>query len=114
MGTWDILKIFLILGAMMGMMYGLLYLVKKYLYSFDKKGTSNSKIKVISTQTILPKKFVSLIKLNNTVYLLGISDQSVNLIDKIDEQILESEEKSNSEIPKQNFLSLLKANMGFK
>ena len=71
----------------MGMMYVLLYLVKKYLYSFDKKGTSNSKIKVISTQTILPKKFVSLIKLNNTVYLLGISDQSVNLIDKIDEQI---------------------------
>jgi flagellar biosynthetic protein FliO len=112
--TWDILKIFIILGIMMGIMYGLLYLVKKYIYSFDKKGNNNSKIKVISTQTILPKKFVSLIQLNNTIYLLGVSDQSVNLIDKFDEEELVEEEKSQSEFPRQNFLKLLKANMGFK
>lgn len=116
MSTWDIVQIFLILAVMMGIMYGLLYLVKKYLYSFDKEGSKESKVHIISTQTILPKKYVSVIQFNNTLYLLGVSDQSVNLIDKIDPSILESneqpEQKSTGE--KLNFLKLLKNNMGIK
>lgn len=114
MKTWDIIQIFLILGVMMGVMYALLYLVKKYFYSFEKKGGANSKIQVLSTQVILPKKYVSVIKFNEVVYLLGVSDQSVNLIDKVgsslDEEI--SDEIKDSEKP--NFLQLLKKNMGIK
>ena len=86
MNTWDIIKIFLILGAMMGIMYALLYLVKKYFYSFEKKGGASTSVKVLSTQVILPKKYVSVIQFNNSTYLLGVSEQSVNLIDKIEEQ----------------------------
>lgn len=114
MGTWDIIQIFIILAVMAGIMYGLLFLVKKYLYTFDKNGTNNSKIKIISTQAILPKKFVSVIQFNNNVYLLGISEQSVNLIDKIDENKFNQESSENLEKPKPNFLSLLKTNMGLK
>ena len=114
MKTWDIIQIFVILAVMAGIMYGLLFLVKKYLYTFDKNGKNNSKIKIISTQTILPKKFVSVIQFNNNVYLLGISEQSVNLIDKIDETIFNQESIENSYKPKPNFLSLLKTNMGLK
>jgi len=112
--TWDIVQIFIILAVMSGIMYGLLFLVKKYLYTFDKKGTNSSRIKIISTQTILPKKFVSVIQFNNNVYLLGVSEQSINLIDKIDENIFVQETTNNSEKPKLNFLNLLKANMGIK
>ncbi len=114
MKTWDIVQIFIILAVMSGIMYGLLFLVKKYLYTFDKKGTNSSRIKIISTQTILPKKFVSVIQFNNNVYLLGVSEQSINLIDKIDENIFVQETTNNSEKPKLNFLNLLKANMGIK
>lgn len=114
MNTWDIIRIFLILAVMMGIMYGLLYLVKKYLYSFEKKGGSDSRVKVISTQAILPKKFVSVIEFNNTVYLLGVSDQSVNLIDKLDASYLEDSNKEEAKIEKPNFLKLLKSNMGIK
>ncbi|MFZ1290321.1 MAG: flagellar biosynthetic protein FliO [Melioribacteraceae bacterium] len=114
MKTWDIVQIFIILAVMSGIMYGLLFLVKKYLYTFDKKGTNSSRVKIISTQTILPKKFVSVIQFNNNVYLLGVSEQSINLIDKIDENIFVQETTNNSEKPKLNFLNLLKANMGIK
>ncbi|MBK7104435.1 MAG: flagellar biosynthetic protein FliO [Ignavibacteriae bacterium] len=114
MGTWDIIQIFIILAVMAGIMYGLLFLVKKYLYTFDKKGNNNSKVKIISTQTILPKKFVSVIQFNNNVYLLGVSEHSINLIDKVDENIFVQESNNSLEKPKQNFLNLLKANMGIK
>jgi len=112
--TWDIVQIFLILAVMMGIMYALLYLVKKYLYSFEKKGGSDSRVKVISTQAILPKKFVSVIEFNDTVYLLGVSDQSVNLIDKLDSAYLENSKEEENIVKKPNFLKLLKSNMGIK
>lgn len=114
MSTWDVAQIFLILVIMMGIMYVLLYLVKKYLYSFEKKGGSDSKIQVLSTQTILPKKYVSVIRFNDSVYLLGVSDQSVNLIDKIDSSYLEDSTQNEAEKVKPNFLKLLKSNMGIK
>ena len=114
MNTWDIIQIFLILAIMMGVMYTLLFLVKKYLYSYDKKGKSNTKIKIISTQTILPKKYVTVIEFNSSVYLLGISDHSVNLIDKIDSNFVNEESEILKETEKPNFLKLLKTNMGIK
>ena len=114
MKTWDIIQIFLILGVMMGIMYALLDLVKKYFYSFDKKGSPESKVSVLSTQSILPKKFISVVKFNDTVYLLGVSDQSVNLIDKLDSNCLGESEYVESSTEKPNFLKLLKNNMGIK
>ncbi len=113
MGTWDVLKIFLILFAMMGIMYAILYFVKKYFYSYERKGDSSTTIQVLSTQAILPKKFVSVIRFNNSVYLLGVSEQSLNLIDKIEEYNIEKPLNETSNV-KPNFLHLLKKNMGFK
>ena len=89
-------------------MYGLLYLVKKYFYSFEKKGGVDSRISILSTQAILPKKYVSVVKFNDSVYLLGVSDHSVNLIDKLDSNYLDENNDSNNQIEKPNFLKLLK------
>lgn len=114
MSTWDILQIFLILAVMSAIMYGLLYLVKKYIYSYDKTGASDSRISVLSTQAVLPKKFVSVIKFNDKIYLLGISDQSVNLIDKLDSDSFDISEGEKNEQTKKSFLQLLKSNMGIK
>lgn len=115
MNTWDILKIFLILGAMVGIMYATLYFVKKYFYTFNNKETNSKRVNILSTQTILPKKYVSVIKFNNTIYLLGVAEQSINLLDKYEETD-EIEEDNTSESPekRQNFLQLLKQNMGIK
>ena len=114
MSTWDIIQIFLILGAMAGIMYGMLFLVKKYLYSFEKKGAADSRVQVLSTQAILPKKYVSIVRFNDSVYMLGVADQSVSLIDKVDSAYLEKIEKNETGEAKPNFLKLLKSNMGIK
>lgn len=114
MNTWDIIQVFLILGIMAAIMYGLLYLVKKYFYSFEKKGGADSRISILSTQAILPKKYVSVVKFNDSVYLLGVSDHSVNLIDKLDSDYLDEISDPNNKTEKPNFLKLLKYNMGIK
>ena len=114
MNYWDIVKVFVILLIMLGVMYLLLYLVKKYLYSFDKKGSNTLKIKVLSTQTILPKKYVSIIKFHDQLYLIGISDQSINLLDKLDQFIDDSNLDQDVNTEKPNFLKLLKKNMGLR
>lgn len=114
MSAWDVIQIFLILGAMAGIMYGMLFLVKKYFYSFEKKGGADSRVQVLSTQAILPKKYISIIKFNDAVYMLGVADQSVSLIDKVDPSYLEKTEKAETSEEKQNFLKLLKSNMGIK
>lgn len=111
MSAWDVLQIFLILAIMMGMLYGLLFLVKKYLYSFQKGGASGSQIEVLSTQALLPKKYVSVVKFKKSIYLLGVADGSVSLIDKLNDEKLENSLEENLEA-KPNFLSLLKSNMG--
>ncbi len=113
MNAWDIFKIFFILLIITLVMYGVLFWIKKYFYSYDKNGNSSSSVQVLSTQTILPKKFVSVIRFNNSIYLLGISEQSLNLIDKIEEYNFEKPVEKNLQ-NKPNFLSLLKKNMGFK
>ena len=114
MSAWDIVQIFLILAVMMGIMYAILYFVKKYMYSFDNKNKSNSKISIISTQTILPKKYVSVIEFNNFTYLIGVSDQSVNLIDKFNSENIVNKDFESENREKNNFLKLLKSNMGIK
>ena len=112
MSAFDIAKIFLILGAMLGVMYLLLYLVKKYLYSAESKGKGTLNVEVISTSVILPKKYVSLVRVKDKIYMLGIADGSVNLIDKLDYETIALNEESSDEKP--NFYKLLKSNMGLK
>lgn len=114
MSTWDILQIFLVLGLMVIFMYGLLFIVKKYFYSFEKRSASGNKINIISTQAIMPKRFLSIIEFNNKVYMVGVTDQSINLIDKIDSDSIGQIDKKNEEVEKLNFLTLLKNNMGMK
>jgi len=109
----DFLYMFFVLALLLGVMYLLLLLMKKYLYSFNSKGNKKIKMEVLNTQAILPKKFVSVVKINNKIYLLGVSEQSVNLIDKLDDvEIIE--EQNNLTQSEQGFKEILKKNLGLK
>lgn len=111
--TGEILKLFFILGVLLGIMYIMLRLVRKYLYSFDKTTAGKMKISVLSTQGIAPKKAVSVIRIKQKIYVLGVSDESITLIDKLESD--EPEEEPASQLPEgKNFLSILKSNLGLK
>jgi len=106
----EILKLFVILGILLVAMYLMLYFARKYLFSFDKAATGKLKIDILSTKGIAPKKTVSVLKIRNKIYVLGVSDNAITLIDKLDNEAYEIEE--NIDIPEtKNFLSILKSNL---
>lgn len=114
MGFGDILQIFFVLFVLLGIMYAMLYLVKKYLFTFDKRASKLVNISVLSTQVLMPKKYISVVKIREKVYVLGVSDNSITLLDKQEDftKDLQNEEINPSE--KKNFLDILKQNMGRK
>ncbi len=113
MSFWDIAKVFLILFVMLGAMYGMLYLLKRYFYSSPGKNNYSLRIKILSTQTIMPKKFISIVKIDDKVYVLGVAENSINLIDKMEDSFDENLPGYES-TEKPTFLQLLKKNMGLR
>lgn len=109
----DIFQIILILLLLMGVMYLLLFVLKKYLFSQDKKSAKLINIKVLSTQLLMPKKYVSVVKIRDKVFVLGVSDNSITLLDKQDD-FTDELEQENLDTTKLNFFEILKNNMSKK
>lgn len=109
-----ILKAIIPLLLIVGLLYGVLIFVKKYGLSFRGKINQGSPIiKVISTQMIMPKKFISVVRIEENLLVLGISEHSITVLKELESSSIpqnEIIEKFN----KENFLSILKKNLGFK
>ena len=84
MNAWDIIKLILVLLIVIGIMLGILFLMRKYLYSWEKNKPGKLIINVLATQMLMPKRFVSIVKIYDKLFILGISDQSITLLDKIE------------------------------
>ena len=79
-----------------GTMLGSLILVLACIFFFAflmkktnlfRHGTSKNPIKVIATHPLTNKSRVQIIEVNNKQYLLGVSDQSINLLDQLESPI---------------------------
>jgi len=82
MSFFEIVKLIFPLLIISLMLYGLLVFVKKY--SFKRGGNSLQNIKVLSNQMIMPKKFLSVVRVNDKLLILGVSENNINLLKEID------------------------------
>lgn len=105
MSFFEIIKLIFPLLIICLMLYGLLVFVKKY--SFKRGGSSLLNIKVINNQMIMPKKFLSVVKVKDKLLILGISENNITLLKEIDadEADLSSEVFQN---PNQGFAEIFK------
>jgi flagellar protein FliO/FliZ len=92
----------------------MLSLLKKYFYSSEGKHPKLISIKVLANQILMPKKFLSVVKVRDKFYILGISDQSVTLIDKFEDQDLTLKLESSTIHPAANFLEYFKKSLDKK
>lgn len=115
MDFFSIVKIIFLLLLILGMVYGALFLMKKYVYVTDKKGSKLIRIKVLSTQMILPKKFIQVVQVHDKILVLGVSEHSINLLQEFEglSETLNDNESTKLEF-KDNFLDILKKNLGMK
>lgn len=120
MEFWNILKIIFLLIFILGLMYGTLYLARKYFFSFDKSTKKLVRIKVLSTQMIMPKKYIQVVQVHDKILVLGVGDNAINLLQELDasaasrlieEETVRHDFKDNF---KDNFVEILKKNLGMK
>jgi flagellar protein FliO/FliZ len=112
MNVWDFVKIFLVLLLLVGLLYFTLILIKKYFYRTEGKHPKLINIKVLASQILMPKKFLSVVKIQDKFYILGISEHSVTLIDKFEDNELRLKLESNKSNSMVSFLDYFKKSMG--
>lgn len=113
MSFFDIVKSIIPLLAVLGMLYGVLLLVRKYSFSMSGKKIKNLHIDVVHNQLILPKKYLSLVRIKDKLLVLGISENNITVLKEFDYAEFSDRADSDSE-SKGNFVEILKQNLGMK
>jgi len=78
--VWDFVRMLLVLGAVLGFIYLLFFLLKK---AGKPKIISDSTINIISTQNLESGRSLHLIEIGPQVFLIGSGESSVQLISEI-------------------------------
>lgn len=84
-GVWFFVRTILVLLLVLALIWGFFMFLKKI------SGTTTSSdpyLKKVASLTLSPGKFVHVITLNSRAYLVGVADNSVNLIAEIDDKEL--------------------------
>ncbi|MFW5768834.1 MAG: flagellar biosynthetic protein FliO [Spirochaetota bacterium] len=78
--VWDFLRMILILGAVIGLIYLIFWFIKK-------KGSpslqNNELFSILSTQAVASNRAIHLVQVGNQYFLVGSGENSVNLISEI-------------------------------
>jgi flagellar protein FliO/FliZ len=117
MGFFDILGAFVPLIIVVALLYGALVFVKKYGYNIRGKEFSAIDIKVVSTKMIMPKRFISVIKVDDKLLVVGICENSINLLKELDDIELyatPADENNQLSAGSSGFFDILKKNLGMK
>ncbi|MBO4319836.1 MAG: flagellar biosynthetic protein FliO [Treponema sp.] len=80
--VWVFFKMILVLGIVLAIIWIIFKLMKR---SSDTDKSNDEFLRKVSSITISPGKSVQIITLIDKAYLLGVSDNSVNLITEIDD-----------------------------
>ncbi|MBI1938175.1 MAG: flagellar biosynthetic protein FliO [Ignavibacteriales bacterium] len=111
MSFLDIIKTLLPLLLILGMLFGALMLIRKYSFSINGKKSKLLKIDVLNNHPILPKKYLSVVRVEDKLLLLGVSESGITLIKEYD-YVPGSDSEQNESGFKQTFLDVLKQNIG--
>ncbi len=109
-----IIKALIPLIFIVGLLYGVLFFVRKYSVSAKGKGSSLIKIKVLSSQMLMPKRYISVVRVEDKILVLGVSEHSISLLKEMDPKPDDSEDNNYSQVNDQSFLKILKKNIGLK
>ena len=92
---WILVKALLALLAVIGLMVGLLLLLKKYMYAGRLGSSSTVDIKVLGQRVLQPKRSVYVLKVLHKVIVVGSSEQGLQTLTEIAdaESLAEVEEK---------------------
>lgn len=80
--AWDFVRMILVLGGVIGAIYGVFFLLKKM---GNPRSQPNNLITLLSTQNLQGSRALHLIEVGNEVFLVGSADGGVRLISRIED-----------------------------
>ncbi len=113
MSFLDIIKTLLPLVLILGLLLFALIMVRRYSFSINGKKSKLLKIEVLNNHLIMPKKYLSIVRVQDKILLLGISENSITLLKEYNYSPSLDEDLNQREI-KKSFLDLLKQNLGIR
>lgn len=93
MSFFEILKLVFPLLLIVAMLYGVLLFVKKYQFKGTKLNSEN--LRIVTTLMLMPKKYLSVVKVNDKVLILGLSEQNITLLKELSAEELQLNNDSN-------------------
>jgi len=79
-GIWDLLRMILVLAAVIGVVYGIFYLLKR---SGKGRLVQNDAIRLLGSQSLPNNRNLYLVEVGSQVFLVGAGGDAVNLISEI-------------------------------
>lgn len=113
MSVSDLLKALLPLILILGLLFGAMMLLRKYSFRGKGKDSGILKIRVLNNKMIMPKKFISVIRVEDKLLVLGLSESSITLLKEFD--LPENSRTDSASLQEdESFLAVLKKNIGMK
>ncbi|MBI5730678.1 MAG: flagellar biosynthetic protein FliO [Ignavibacteriales bacterium] len=109
----DIIKSIVPLLLILALLFGILILVRRHSFSLNGKKAKNINVNVLFNQMILPKKYLSFVKIKDKLLVLGISENNISLLKEFDYNDFEGDELGTN-LSKPNFVEILKQNLGIR
>ena len=78
--AWDFIKMLLILGAVIAVIYVLFHFLKK---SGNPRFSETRLIRVLSSKTLTGTRALHLVEVGNQIFLVGTAENAVNLVSEI-------------------------------
>lgn len=82
---WVLLKSLASLAAVLGLMFGLVVVMKKYMYGFQAGSSSLISVDVLGQKLIQPKRSVIVLKVLNKIMIVGMSEEGMLLLGEIND-----------------------------
>lgn len=83
---WIVVKTFVSLAAVIALMVGVVFVMKKYLYGGKSSSANIVDMKVIGTMMLQPKRSVSVLKVMDKVLIIGVTEAGMETLGEINDR----------------------------
>ncbi len=112
---WMFLKMLLSLGAVLALMFGLVFVLKRFVLPGGTAADISVPVQVLGRKSLQPKKSVVILKVAERILVVGVSDQGMHMLTELTEdEVHKAEAKSSVPSPqgrKSGFATQLQATL---
>ncbi len=82
---WVLLKTLASLAAVLGLMFGLVIVMKKYMYGFQATRSTLVSVDVLGQRLVQPKRSIVVVKVLNKIMIVGMAEEGMTMLGEIND-----------------------------